>query len=143
MPHGAAAPSRSLRRACRISHSRRREHVFICMFYPSAALNPTHPDRKVRSAARRARAVAASRSPPAPTRARNFGRSRRARTYVRINSHRDGHHTAAARPTRATRITTARCNARVASRFINTARVLSLNRKSESGNGTPKKSKKN
>lgn len=50
----------------RTSHSRRREHVFICMFYPSAALNPTHPDRKVRSTARRARAVAASRSPPLP-----------------------------------------------------------------------------
>ncbi|CAG9564620.1 unnamed protein product [Danaus chrysippus] len=57
-------PSHSLRYKRGTSRSRRREHVFICMFYPSAALNPTHPDRKVRSAARRARAVAASRSPP-------------------------------------------------------------------------------
>lgn len=57
-------PSRLLHRNRRTSRSRRREHVFICMFYPSAALNPTHPDRKVRSAARRARVVAASRSPP-------------------------------------------------------------------------------
>lgn len=82
------APSRLHRRARRISRSRRREHVFICMFYPSAALNPTHPDRKVRSAARRARAP----SPPlarrrrcrraAPTHPRNFVRSRRARTYA-------------------------------------------------------------
>lgn len=83
----SCAPSRLHRGAGRTSRSRRREHVFICMFYPSAALNPTHPDRKVRSAARRARAVAASRSPPrlprsAPTRPRNFVRSRRARTYV-------------------------------------------------------------
>lgn len=61
------APSRLHRCYCRSSRSRRREHVFICMFYPSAALNPTHPDRKVRSATRRARAVAASRSPPATT----------------------------------------------------------------------------
>ncbi|CAF4810856.1 unnamed protein product [Pieris macdunnoughi] len=52
--------SRLLLRAERTSRSRRREHVFICMFYPSAALNPTHPDRKVRSAARRARVA----SPP-------------------------------------------------------------------------------
>lgn len=63
----SAAPSRLHRRHRHRSRSRRREHVFICMFYPSAALNPTHPDRKVRSAARRARAVAASRSPPATT----------------------------------------------------------------------------
>lgn len=61
------APSRLHHCYRRISRSRRREHVFICMFYPSAALNPTHPDRKVRSTARRARAVAASRSPPATT----------------------------------------------------------------------------
>lgn len=61
---GPLSPSH--RRGWRTSRSRRREHVFICMFYPSAALNPTHPDRKVRSAARRARAVAASRSPPLP-----------------------------------------------------------------------------
>lgn len=58
------APSRSLRCARSISRSRRREHVFICMFYPSAALNPTHPDRKVRSAARRARAPSPPLSPP-------------------------------------------------------------------------------
>ncbi|KAL4711478.1 hypothetical protein ACJJTC_000494 [Scirpophaga incertulas] len=60
-------PSRLHCSARRTSRSRRREHVFICMFYPSAALNPTHPDRKVRSAARRARAVAASRSPRSRT----------------------------------------------------------------------------
>ncbi|XP_038222633.1 runt-related transcription factor 1-like [Zerene cesonia] len=59
MPQEARA-SRLLHRIQGTSRSRRREHVFICMFYPSAALNPTHPDRKVRYAARRARAVAAS-----------------------------------------------------------------------------------
>ncbi|CAG4952378.1 unnamed protein product [Colias eurytheme] len=59
MPQEARA-SRLLHRIRGTSRSRRREHVFICMFYPSAALNPTHPDRKVRYAARRARAVAAS-----------------------------------------------------------------------------------
>lgn len=61
-------PSRLLHRSGRTSRSRRREHVFICMFYPSAALNPTHPDRKVRSAARR--------RPPPPRRARVVAASR-------------------------------------------------------------------
>ncbi|CAH0725658.1 unnamed protein product, partial [Brenthis ino] len=82
--------SRLHHRVPRTSRSRRREHVFICMFYPSAALNPAHPDRKVRSAARRARVVAASRhrssrtDSPAKLCPKSTGAD-----VSRINSHRE------------------------------------------------------
>ncbi|GBP50478.1 hypothetical protein EVAR_96715_1 [Eumeta japonica] len=86
---GRSAASRSGFSFTQTSRSRRREHVFICMFYPSAALNPTHSDRKVRSVAGRAAARAPRPGLSAATRPRNFGRSRRVRTYTatpRINN---------------------------------------------------------
>lgn len=65
-------PSRSHPPGRRTSRSRRREHVFICMFYPSAALNPTHSDRKVRSAP-----AAPAPSPPLARRRRRRCREHR------------------------------------------------------------------